>query len=521
MNCWLSRSWKLPHTWLAAISAVALASPGLEAAQIGDVTETSAIEQAITFLTLGDRAVVFALLGAIFLGISCGLLGGFIVVRRMALFGDALSHAVLPGVAIGFLFAETKDPLAIFVGATIAGLLGVFLVNCIRDTTHLKEDAALGMILAGFYGVGTVIVRMIQNQPTGEQAGLTKYFFGQISALSSADVVLMGLVALGSILLVLTFYKELVVISFDRGFARATGIPDQIVHYLLMLMLAFAVVAALQAVGIVLVSALLITPAATAYLLTDRMDRLLIISAAVGVASGIAGAFISYLGTSLPTGPFIVLSATFIFLAALVLSPRHGLLIRFMRSRRRRNKVQIENTLKAIYHIIERTKGNEPFERGDGSGLLLREVSLRDLSWQRNTDLQQILAEARMLVRGDLATFVKEADNHATPVFDEDRKLLLTRQGWERACEVVRNHRLWELFLTNEANYTADHVHDDAEVIEHLLGPDTVRQLEKRLDFPNRDPHGKLIPSLADIGGGVSRREAQLEPPDVPGYRRN
>ena len=241
------------------------------AAKIGDIEETSIVEQAVRFFHFQDRAVRYAIFGSILLGISCGLLGSFIVVRKLALVGDTLSHAVPPGVALGFLWSATKDPLAIFIGATLFGLLSTVAISLIKQTTRVKEDSALGMVLAGFYGLGIVLFTMIQNLPTGHKAGIDKFLFGQAAALSQDDLILMGIVTFLALFLILLFYKELLATSFDGGFASSIGIPVAPFHYLIMLLLAFAIVVSLQAVGVVLISAMLITPAAAAYLLTDRM----------------------------------------------------------------------------------------------------------------------------------------------------------------------------------------------------------------------------------------------------------
>src|SRR5688572_19568712 len=253
-----------------------LAGPwSADAARIGDLSNTTVGAQAIRFFTFQDPTVRFALVGTMLLGLTCGLLGSFIVVRKMALVGDALSHAVLPGVAIGFLWNMSKDPLAIFIGATIAGLLGTVVVHAIKQTTHLKEDTALGLVLAVFFAVGICLLTIIQRLPTGNKSGIDKFLFGQAAAIGVADIKLMAIVTVLSVFAVWLFYKEFLVTSFDAGFARSAGIRTQAFHYGLMLLVAFAVVIALQAVGVVLVSAMLITPAAAAYLLTDRMHRML------------------------------------------------------------------------------------------------------------------------------------------------------------------------------------------------------------------------------------------------------
>ncbi len=460
-----------------------IALPALtgHAARIGDLSETNIAEQALRFFTFQDPAVRYALLGSILLGITCGLLGGFIVVRKMALVGDALSHAVLPGVALGFLWNMSKDPLAIFIGAVLAGLLGAAAVHLIKHTTRLKEDTALGLVLASFFAVGICLVTMIQRLPTGNKSGIDKFLFGQAAAIGAGDVQLMAVVTGLAVLVILLFYKEFLLTSFDAGFARAAGFPVQAIHYTLMLLLAFAIVIALQAVGVVLVSAMLITPAAAAYLLTDRMHRLLALAAIFGLFAGALGAFLSFLRPNLPTGPLMVLAATTIFVLAFLFGPRHGVLARWWRQRSSAARIQRENTLKAVYHVLEAREF-----KGEG-------VSLRELAERRRETVEDARQQAGELRRHDFASL--QEDGNA---------IYLTPDGWQRACAIVRNHRLWELYLTNAAHIAADHVHEDAEKIEHVLGEEVVRLIEKRLNYATRDPHGRSIPGLADLRRGAS-----------------
>lgn len=447
--------------------------PTLSADRIGELSSVSVGEQALRFFTFRDPSVRYALIGSVLLGITCGCLGSFLVVRKMALVGDALSHAVLPGVALGFLWNMTKDPVAIFIGATAAGLLGTAVVTWIRQTTRLKEDAALGMVLAGFFSVGICLVTMIQKLPTGNKSGIDKFLFGQAAAIRMEDVVLMGIVSVLVVVLLFVFYKEFLVTSFDAAFARSAGFPVALFHHLLMLLLAFAVVIALQAVGVVLVSAMLITPAAAAYLLTDRMHRMLWIAALFGMIAGGAGAFFSFLGPSLPTGPFMVVAASVVFLLAFLFAPRHGVVVRWWQHRSRSGRVNRENTLKSIYHVLEARN----FE-SEG-------VSFSELAARRREKTIEAKSRGDELVRHGLATL--DADKE---------KVFVTPEGWKLARAIVRNHRLWELYLTNAAHIAADHVHEDAEKIEHVLGENVILELEKKLDYATRDPHGRPIPAL-------------------------
>ncbi|HET7237942.1 MAG TPA: metal ABC transporter permease [Terrimicrobiaceae bacterium] len=477
---------------LLTLVVLAIAPEAAMAARINELTDSTMLDRTVRFFSFRDPSLRNALMGSVLLGVCCGLMGAFLVVRKLSLLGDALSHAVLPGVALGFLWNMSKDPVAIFVGATLVGLLGAGTVQLLRATTRHKEDAALGFVLASFFGVGICLFTMIQNLPGGNKSGLDKFMFGQAAALGRGDVILLGVVTTLVLCAVVVFYKEYTITSFDPGFARSLGMPVQFFHYSLMLLLAFAIVSSLQAVGVVLVSAMLVIPAAAAFLLTDRFSVMLVLSAIFGMVSGGAGAFFSFVGRNLPTGPFMVLAAAAVFAIGLFFGPRHGIVTRWWRQRSRSGRISRENTLKGIYHILE----DEEFATD--------QVSMRELAERRRETLEDAQAQLRTLCRHHYATLSNDGGSAS-----------LTPEGWQRACEIVRNHRLWELYLTNAAHIAPDHVHEDAERIEHVLGEETVRMLEKRLDYARRDPHGRLIPGLEDIQLARSRHAV---PPRATGF---
>jgi manganese/zinc/iron transport system permease protein len=322
---------------------------------------------------------------------------------------------------------------------------------------------------------------MIQRLPSGNKSGLDKFLFGHAAAINAADLRLMGIVAVMTLIAILVFYRQFLVTSFDADFARSLGLPAAWIHHSLMFMVTCAVVIALQAVGVVLVSAMLITPAAAAYLLADRMHRMLWIAAIVGMVAGGIGAFVSFLGPGLPTGPFIVLAASGVFVICFLFAPRHGTAVRWIRQRSRAHRVQRENTLKSIYQVLEA-------RRFHGEG-----VSVRELAERRRETIEDARRQAGTLRRHGLATLQEDGNS-----------VFLTPAGWRLASSIVRNHRLWELYLTNAASIAADHVHDDAEKIEHVLGEEVVREIERRVAHANRDPHGKPIPNIEDVQRGAA-----------------
>ena len=413
-----------------------------------------------------------AILAAVLLGAGCGLLGCFVVLRRVALMGDAVSHAVLPGVVAGLIYSSERSPGVIFLFAALAGLLGAGLVRLMMVSTRLKSDAALGIVLATFFAFGI----MWQSRNQQDTVGVMNFLFGNIGSIDASDLRMMLMTTLMLVVTMFFLRRPLLMMSFDEGFSRGLGYPVRVLNGVFYFLLTFSVVVALQAVGVVLVSAMLITPAAAAYLLTDRFERMMLLSVLFGVASGITGGLVSAEVNGLPTGPVIALCATVLFGIIYLLAPRHGVLSKVMRTIRRRMRVRRENMLKAIYQIHE------------GEGFAHEEVSVLMLARKRGQTEENVIKDCKALLnRG----FIEMAEDGVS--------LHLSRLGWKRAMEIVRNHRLWELYLTNEADYAEDHVHEDAEKIEHILEPGIVRLLEQHLNFPELDPHGKPIPQPSHL----------------------
>ncbi|MGB0775932.1 MAG: metal ABC transporter permease, partial [Akkermansiaceae bacterium] len=315
------------------------------------------LAQTIIDLLIPDSGSGKAMLAAVLLGASCGLLGCFVVLRRVALMGDAISHAVLPGVVAGMVYSADRNPLVIFLCAAVAGLIGAGLVRALSSTTRLKPDTALGIILATFFALG--IVWHSRNQ--SDTAGVMNFLFGSMGEIDSNDLTMMMAVTLLLTLMIYFLKRPLLVMSFDEGFSRGLGYPVKVLNAVFYFMLTFSVVVALQAVGVVLVSAMLITPAAAAYLLTDRFGKMLVLSVTLGIVSGVVGALVSIFYNKMPTGPVITLAATAVFAVMYFTAPRHGVLSKILRASKRRRRVKRENTLKAIYQILE----GEGFQRED------------------------------------------------------------------------------------------------------------------------------------------------------------
>ncbi len=278
------------------------------------------------------------------LGISCGVIGTFTVLRGRSLIGDALAHAALPGICVSYLVFQQRSFGLLFVGAVFFALLGVWCIHFIRNKTRLKEDAAIAITLSSFFGLGIVLSRIIQNQPLGNRAGLDDFIFGKAASIVSRDVLSIALVSLVIVLVILVLFKEFKVLCFDREFAFSQGLPIRALDMTLMTLVCLCTVAALPAVGVVLVSALLIIPPVTARLFTSKLESMIIFAGALGLLAALCGTILSAVlpgpdnGVSrgFSTGPLIVLSCTLFFVIALICSPEHGLTRRLWKWIRRR-----------------------------------------------------------------------------------------------------------------------------------------------------------------------------------------
>lgn len=275
-------------------------------------------------------------LGAGILGLVSGLLGTFAVLRRQSLLGDALSHAALPGLCLAYLLTGDKSLPVLLIGAGLAGWLATLLILRIVQFTRLREDAALGIVLTTFFGFGVVLLSKLQQRNDANQAGLDKFIFGQAATLLTEHVALMALLGGLALVVVLLSYKEFKLITFDPAFAASLGWPVQGLSILLTSLIVIAVVIGLQTVGVVLMAAMLIAPAAAARQWTNRLSVMLLLSSLFGLLAGVIGTLVSVSQSRLPTGPMIILAATVITLLSLLVAPQRGLIWTALQRRRRR-----------------------------------------------------------------------------------------------------------------------------------------------------------------------------------------
>lgn len=419
-------------------------------------------------------------LGSIFIGVTCGVLGCFVVLRRMALIGDALSHSILPGVVGALLlfgvsasspawlppvFAGASErwlPLWLLGGAMVAGLLTAVIINVVHRHSRTKEDSAIGIAFTAMFALGLIA---ISSLPRGTHFDLKCFVYGEPLAIASPDLWLMGTVCPLVLLIVGLMYQRLKLISFDPVGARALGVPVQWVHYLLMGMLAATIVAGIKSTGVIVVVAMVITPASAAYQLTNRLSVMLLLAGLIGGLTAGLGMMLAF-AMNAPAGPSMVVVVVILFVLAVLFSPSHGLVFERIRKAKLAQHVAQEDVLKAVYRL-----GDQRLDQPQPIG---EETGLKPLRIRRSIT---------RLVREGLALVV-------------DGTVVLTESGNRHAQELVRAHRLWETYLVQEAGVDPSVVHDQAEELEHAH--ELAEELDKSLGQPTTDPHGSQIPRSED-----------------------
>lgn len=281
------------------------------------------------------------------------MLGSFAVLRKQSLLGDAISHAALPGIAIAFLITGAKDSNTLLLGALVSGLIGTFWIRGIVTKTHLKSDTALGLILSLFFGFGMLLLTFIQKQPNANQAGLDKYLFGQAATLVESDVWLMAIVTGICLIIMLTFWKEFKILLFDADYTKTLGFNTKTIDILITSFIVLAIVLGLQTVGVVLMSAMLLAPAAAARQWTNKLSVMVFLAALFGAFSGVFGTAISASQNNLSTGPVIVLVAAVFVIVSFVFSPSRGLLFKQIRFIKNRRDLELHKTLAFMHNIAE------------------------------------------------------------------------------------------------------------------------------------------------------------------------
>jgi len=430
------------------------------------------VDRLIRVLTLQDHNTRVVVLGVSMLGLASGLVGTFLLLRKRSLTADALSHATLPGIGLAFVVGVTlggtgKSLPLLLAGAFVSGVIGMAIILAIRHTTRLKDDAALGIVLSVFYGLGVVIIQMVTRMEQGNASGLDGFILGKAASMLRSDALIILGVAGLVVLLCGAMFKELKLLCFDTDYFGAIGWPVRWTDAVLMGMVVLVTVIGLQSVGLILIVAMLIIPPAAARFWCERLGPMTLWSGAIGLVSGLLGAAFSALQPRMPTGPVIVLAAGVFFVISLLLGSKRGGAVRAWRAWSLRQRTLKQHGLRAMYETLEsRPDGH----RRSGEPITGARVSTEELLPQRSWTRWGLAWVMRRLERQNLVR-----RNH-------DGTFSLTDAGLIDARRVVRNHRLWETYLITHADIAPSHVDRDADAVEHVLAPTMIDRLEDLLE---------------------------------------
>ena len=424
--------------------------------------------------------------------VASSLVGNFLVLRRMSMLGDAISHAVLPGLAAAFLITGSRHSFPMFIGAAIVGILTAVLTQWVRSFGKVDEGASMGVVFTTLFALGLVMI--VRAADTVDlDPGCVLYGAIEFTPLDTISirgweiprvVLTLGVVTIVNFLFVLLFYKELKLTSFDPSLADTMGLHSSWIHYSLMTLVAITAVASFESVGNILVVAMMVVPAASASLLTDRLPWLIVISAIFGAVSAIVGhlaaitlpASLGYASTS--TAGMMALIAGLMFLGVMIFGPKQGLLVRLVRRLRLSLGILGDDILAYLYRSEEK----------EARAWVSREqLQIRLFASPRATGM--VLRWYRLT--GQLTR--------------QDNLYSLTDTGRVSAAVIVRSHRLWEQYLVDQAGVASDRIHGQAEQLEHFTDRTFRDELERQTAYPSSDPHGSPIPSEQIIAPETTR----------------
>lgn len=403
-----------------------------------------------------------AFLASTMVGLTCGVLGCFIVLRNMSLIGDALAHAILPGIVVAFIVVGGYSTMAFFLGAVGAALLTAVGITWIQHNIKTKNDAAIGIMFTAMFSLGVIGISYL-SRGEGVHLDLKDFLFGNVLGVSDEDLIMTAMVSCYVLISIILLYRYLFATTFQATIARTLGISVQSMHYFLMLLLSFAVVSSLRTVGVILVVAMLITPASTALLWSQRLKKVLIISGFIGVLSAAIGMIVAILFETTP-GPAMAVVATAFYFITSVIAPERGLIAKYNAKQSLKLRIELEDVLKEILKI-------------DQSGT----ISLQQLDDRIYLTEKPLSRHLKRLAKTGLISF----QNNTVSLSDTGRK---------RASSLIRAHRLWETFLVHELGLDAGQIHESAERQEHLLTTAQVDRVDDYLGNPETDPHGSRIP---------------------------
>jgi manganese/zinc/iron transport system permease protein len=404
---------------------------------------------------------------------SCAVLGCFLLLRRLSLLGDAISHAVLPGLAIGFLLTGSRAMLPMFLGAVVAGVLTAMLSETVQRLGNVRQDAALGVVFTSLFALGVILITGAAEHVDLDPGCV---LYGAIELLPLDTSTLLGfeapvrfwsllIVSVLVVAFVSMLWKELKIVSFDPALAAAMGINAALVHYLLMGMVAGATVAGFEAVGSILVVAMLVAPAAAAHLLTDRLWVMIVLAVGHGVLAAVLGT-LSAVWWNTSVAGMMAVAVGVQFAACVLIAPRYGLVSRWGRRAALSLRIIAEDALALLYRLMELHT--------------VRGLTAREVTAALGGGLTVRCAVRLLRLRGE----VKASTGG----------LALTQRGERKARQLVRAHRLWETYLAEHLGLASDHVHEPAERMEHYVTPPLQQALAEGLRETKLDPHGQPIP---------------------------
>jgi manganese/zinc/iron transport system permease protein len=416
--------------------------------------------------------------GSMLMGFVAALVGVMVFIRKRSLFGETLSHATYPGVTLaimigGFFSLENQMPILVLLGALISALLGFWLIEEMEKRIKTPPDSALCAVLALFFGIGITIASFAQNSYPQLFRQTQTYLYGQAATMTDQHVVIYASLACIVLLFIIVFYREILLLSFDRQFAQAQGVPKKALEPWILLLVVIALVIGIRCVGVILMSAMLIAPAAAARQFTNRLSLMFVLSGFFGVISSFLGVYLSVFLSkkitghyAVPTGPMIILVSGSCALYALFFAPKRGLIFRYIRAAKFRALCFQENLLKSMWRLGQ-----------DGE----KEITFKGIIERHGfSSLGARLFLFRLICRDMIEK--------------KGGKYCLTSLGNKRGARIVRLHRLWEVYLVNSLGLKSERVHKSAEEMEHILTPDLEQKLTEMLDNPRKDPHQQPIP---------------------------
>ncbi len=417
------------------------------------------------FDALSSGWAIRAMVASSLVGIMCGVIGCFIVLRNMSLIGDALAHAILPGIFVAFLIVGYST-IGFFLGSVVAGLFTAFGITWIQHNVKTKNDAAIGIVFTTMFAIGVMGISYI-SQGEGVHLDLNDFLFGTTLSISLEDIYITGTICVFVVLSVMMFYRYLFITTFQETIAQTMGISVKMIHYFLMLLLSFAVVSALRSVGVILVVAMLITPASTALLLSNKLKNAIIISAFIGLLSANLGLILSIIFNTTP-GPAMTVVVTTMYLIAVVFSPKKGIAFKYYRQWKQKRKIEQEDILRQAI-IVDNDNG----------------VAFDYFSEKLNFSDRKVKNLCHHLVADGLASI-------------KNSTLILSAKGRSAAEELVRAHRLWETYLVDKIGLNEQQIHEDADKMEHFMNKEFLDEVDQTLGYPKTDPHGSPIPPMVE-----------------------